>query len=147
MGVYRPQYKDKKTGKMKRTKTGYYEFIFAGRLIKESSKSTSKTVAKEAERQRRRELETGFNGLADSRNERIVSLTKVAAQFLVQYGVRQPRSAKFAEYALGHVNRLLGQVMVVDVSDKVVQQYQTERLKESAAPKTINEEVGFLLRL
>jgi integrase len=37
--------------------------------------------------------------------------------------------------------------MLVDVTDKTVTEYQTARLKEGAAPKTINEEVGFLLRL
>jgi hypothetical protein len=37
--------------------------------------------------------------------------------------------------------------MAVDVTDKTVKNYQTARLKEKAAPKTINEEVGFLLRL
>ena len=37
--------------------------------------------------------------------------------------------------------------MAVDVTDKTVKNYQTARLKENAAPKTINEEVGFLLRL
>ena len=41
----------------------------------------------------------------------------------------------------------MGQLMLVDVTEKVLQKYQTERLKEFAAPKTINEEVGFLLRL
>jgi integrase len=35
----------------------------------------------------------------------------------------------------------------VDISDKTVRTYQSTRLKEGAAPKTINEEVGFLLRL
>ena len=33
MAVYRPQYKDKKTGKMQHTKVWYYEFVFAGRLV------------------------------------------------------------------------------------------------------------------
>lgn len=47
MEVYRPQYLDKKSGRLKHTKTWYYEFIFAGRLIKESAKTGSKTVAKE----------------------------------------------------------------------------------------------------
>ena len=37
--------------------------------------------------------------------------------------------------------------MTVDVSDSTVKSYQTARLKESAAPKSINEEVGFLLRI
>ncbi len=43
----------------------WYKFYFAGRLICESSKSTSKTVAKGAEQQRRRELETGFHDLKE----------------------------------------------------------------------------------
>jgi integrase len=37
--------------------------------------------------------------------------------------------------------------MAVDVGEKTVKAYQTARLKEKAAPKTINEEVGFLLRI
>ena len=37
--------------------------------------------------------------------------------------------------------------MAVDVTERTVTAYQTTRLKEGAAPKTINEEVGFLLRL
>jgi len=147
MSVYRPQYKDKKTGKMKHTKIWYYEFVFAGRLIKESAKTASKTVAKEAEKQRRRELEKGFNGLSDSRDERVRSIDDLASSFLGDYKVRQPRSAIFAEHAMGHVNRLLGELMAVDITDRIFLKYQTDRLKEKAAPKTINEEVGFLLRL
>jgi integrase len=38
-------------------------------------------------------------------------------------------------------------MMVVDVGDTAVKDYQTARLKEKAAPKSINEEVGFLLRM
>jgi hypothetical protein len=133
LGVYRPQYKDKKTGKMKYTKIWYYEFIFAGRLIKESSKSSSKTVAKEAEKRRRRELEAGFNGLADARDERIRTISAFAHSFLEEYKVRHPKSATFAEYALGHIGRLAGELMVVDVTDKVILKYQTDRLRESAA--------------
>lgn len=63
------------------------------------------------------------------------------------YTIRQPKSASFAEHAIEHVQRLLGDLMAVDLTDKVVLQYQTDRLTEGAAPKTINEEVGFLLRL
>jgi integrase len=35
----------------------------------------------------------------------------------------------------------------VDVSDDTIRAYQVSRLKEKASPKSINEEVGFLLRL
>ena len=37
--------------------------------------------------------------------------------------------------------------MAVEVSERTVKEFRTARLKENAAPKTINEEVGFLLRL
>jgi hypothetical protein len=37
--------------------------------------------------------------------------------------------------------------MLVDITDAVVRTYQTDRLKEKAAPKSVNEEVGFLPRL
>jgi hypothetical protein len=43
-----------------RAKIWWYKFYFAGQFIRESSKSTSKTVAKNAENQRRRELEQGL---------------------------------------------------------------------------------------
>jgi len=36
---------------------------------------------------------------------------------------------------------------VVDVTERTVTGYQTARLKEKAAPKTVNEEVGFLFRV
>jgi integrase len=147
MAVYRPQYNDKKTGELKRTKTWYYQFIFAGRLIKESAKTTSKTVAKEAEKKRRRELEEGFNGIVDARDERIRPVRELAGGFVKDYRIRQPKSASFAEHAIAHVNRLLGELMAVDVTDRTITKYQTDRLTEGAAPKTINEEVGFLLRL
>ena len=35
----------------------------------------------------------------------------------------------------------------MDISEATVRDYQELRLKEQAAPKTINEEVGFLLRI
>lgn len=124
----------------------WYEFLFARRRVRESAKTTSKTVAKQAEQNRRRELEWGFNGVEDAREERIRSIKEVAREYLEQYCVRN-RSGVYARYAVGHVTRHLGKMMVVDLTDKTITEYQTARLKEGAAPKTINEEVGFLLRL
>lgn len=130
----------------RRGKTWWYEFIFAGRRVRESAKTNSKTVAKEAEKKRHRELEEGFNGLEDTRDERIKTVKELAKEYLEDYKLRH-RSVTFAEYALGNVTGHLGELMAVDVTDKTVKHYQTVRLKEKAAPKTINEEVGFLLRL
>jgi|SRR5579862_6205678 len=125
----------------------WYEFWFAGQRIRESTKSTSKTIAKQAEKNRRRELEEGLNNIADQRQERIRTFRDMADDFFKGYKIRLPDSATYAEYAVGHLKRLLGSKMAVDFSETVVTKYQNDRLEEGAAPKTINEEVGFLLRI
>ncbi len=130
----------------KRGKIWRYEFSFAGKRIQESSKSTSKTLAKQAEQKRRRELEQGFNSIEDVREQLIRSLREVSRDYLESYSLRH-RSTTFAKHAVKHLVRHLGEKMIVDVNEKTVREYQDERLREEAAPKTINEEVGILLRL
>jgi integrase len=130
----------------KRGKIWWYEFWFAGRRLQESAKTGSKTIAKQAEQKRRRELEEGFNRIEDHRDEGIRTIRDVGKGYLEGYALRN-RSAPFAEYAVGHVSRLLGTKMLVDVDQQTVIWYQGQRLKEKAAAKTINEEVSFLLRL
>ncbi len=56
----------------KRGDVWWYKFRFGGQVIRESSKSESKTVAKEAERARRRELEEAFNRIKKPRSARFV---------------------------------------------------------------------------
>ena len=68
----------------------WYEFWFAGRRLQESSKSPSKTVAKNAEQKRRRELEEGFNNLTDTRHERVRTFSDVADEFFNGYKLRLP---------------------------------------------------------
>jgi len=130
----------------KRGDVWWYEFLFARRRIRESAKTTSKTVAKLAEKNRRRELEGGFNGIQDRREERIRTIKEIGRAYLDEYRLRH-KSIVYAEYAVGNVTRHLGPMMAVDVTEQTVTDYQTARLKEGSAPKTINEEVGFLLRL
>lgn len=125
----------------------WYEFWFANRRVRESAKTASKTLAKAAEQTRRRALETGFNNLEDAREERVRTIREIADDYLESYRLRNPRSATFAEYAIGHVTRILGDKMLVDVTEQTVKHYQDVRLRENTAPKSINEEVGFLLRL
>jgi integrase len=130
----------------KRGEVWWYKFYFAGRLIRESTKCTSKTIAKSAEQQRRRDLEAGFNNATETRQQRIRVLREIIDEYLDGYKLRY-RSATFAQYALGHVARLLGAKLVVDIDESCVIHYQESRLRESAAPKSINEEVRFLLKM
>ena len=118
----------------------WYEFHFARRRVRESAKTPSKTVAKQAEKNRRRELENGFNGIQDNRVDRVRSIKELAAAYLEDYQLRH-KSGVFATYALGHVTRHVGASMAVDITDDAVKAYQSARLKEGAAPKSVNEEV------
>jgi integrase len=146
MPIFQPTYTDPKTRKQVKSKIWWYDFVFAGKRIRESSKTPLKTLARMAEKNRRRELEEGFNGIADERDERIRTIKELAEAYLAEYRLRH-KSITYAEYALGNVARHLGDRMSVDVAERTVKDYQSRRLAEKAAPKTINEEVGFLLRL
>lgn len=69
----------------------WYEFWFAGQRVRESAKTTSKTLAKEAEKNRRRELEEAFNNITDRRHERIRTFRDMAEEFFNSYKIRLTR--------------------------------------------------------
>jgi hypothetical protein len=60
--------------------------------------------------------------MSDVRVERVRPLEEVVTEYLVGYRLRF-RSVTFAEYALGHVCRLLGGEMIIDVDDRMVLGY------------------------
>ena len=124
----------------------WYRFQFAGLPIRESTKTTSKTLAKAAEQQRRRELEQGFNNVNDTRNGRVRTIRERSQTYLEEYRLRH-KSYTFAEYAVGNVTTHLGKMLLVAISADTVKEYQSTRLREGASPKSINEEIGFLFRI
>jgi hypothetical protein len=69
--------------------------------------------------QRHRELERGLNGLAATRETRIRTIKDIAAEYLEDYRLRH-RGVTFAEYAIGHVVRLLGDRMAVEIGESTV---------------------------
>ena len=127
----------------RRGKMWWYRFKFSGQTIRESSKSTSRTVAREAERLRRRELEEGFNGI--TRPKRIHIFAVVAESWLkTKAPTLAPRSVLIEKLNLKHLNPIFGQRLLCDISADDIVAYQAERRKEGAAPKTINLEIGTL---
>ncbi len=133
----------------KRGKTWWYSFWFAGRFIQESGKTHSKTVAREAEKTRRRELEEGYNNITpENRKRRVLTLEQAAKSYQTDYTTRHaPNSVSYLKYCIEHLNDHLGTRMLIDISPESVIEYQRTRLEEGAAGKTINEEVGKLFRI
>ena len=127
----------------KRGELWWYKFWFNEQLIRESSKSKSKTIAKDAERSRRRELEGSFNRIA---RPRTVQLLSVSAESWLSTKIAHlsPRSVVIERANLKHINPYFGKKLICDITADDIARYQAERLEKGAAPKTVNLEVGTL---
>jgi hypothetical protein len=54
-------------------------------------------------------------------------VTEIVDAFFENYKLRNPRSATFAEFALGHVTRHLGKLLKVDVTAAAIKDNQKAR--------------------
>jgi integrase len=126
----------------------HYEFRLDGRRRRGSTGTANKQQAIAEERRQRERLEKTYSQVIEeeAREQRQKTIQFAADEFLKDYRAKH-RSPKFAEYALGHVSRLLGGSFVVEITPNVVKRYQVDRLNEKAGPKTINDEVQLLIRL
>ena len=116
MALFQTTYTDKKTGKQKKSAVWWFKFIYSGKLIRESAKTTRKTIAGEAERRRRLELEQANAGMpVEKREKRIRSVADVVGPYLKRYEQDhrgRPNSITFAKGRLAHVARLLGKTLL-----------------------------------
>src|ERR1700730_2558749 len=126
----------------------HYEFKLDGRRHRGSTGTASKPQAIAEERRQRERLEKSYSQVLEEegREQQRKTIQQAADEFLTDYRAKH-QSATFAEYALGHVSKLLGSSLVVEITPKVVKRYQADRLQERAGPKTINAEVQLLIRL
>lgn len=150
MAVYRPTYRNPKTGEVKESGIWWYHFSFAGRHIQESSKTHLLTLAREAERNRRRELERAFVGSPmEKRETRVNSVGDTVKSYLSAYELDhrgREQSILFAKGRLAHVTRLLGSAVMPDLTEDKIRWYIKTRIEEKASGRTINMEVGELSR-
>lgn len=134
MSVYKPT---------KDSKVWWYDFIFEGQRVRESAKTRSKTVAKDAEKARRRELEESYNGI--KRRDRAKLFSVAADDWLALKSLTlAPSSQRIERDNLKHIRPHFEKRLVSDIEAKDVHRYQQVRLAEGAAPKTINLELGTL---
>lgn len=132
----------------KRGKWYHFEFVFRGKRIQESARTASKTVAVEAERSRRRELELASLGFrTESPSLRLRSVGEALAKYLKAYPVNhRAQSVAFARNRLAHIDRLLGSTLLSDLGESEVVRYMSTRQSEGVSGRTINAELGELSR-
>jgi integrase len=162
MAVYRNKYKDKfkdpKTGKWKADPEAgepkaaaiwWYEFTIAGRRIRESSGTSRKTLAVEAEKRRRLELEKALSGMpAEARENRIADVSGMVDDYQAHYAVNhRPNAVIWSVNCLKHIKRVLGTRLLVDLNENAIVNYMGARQKQGASGRTINMELGELSRV
>jgi integrase len=120
----------------------WYKFRFNGQVIRESAKTISKTVARDAERVRRRDLEMAINRI--SRRERPPLLSVAVKQWLDSRAGLAPHTLE--NYRL-YANRLLdyfGQRLVSDFTEVDIAHLIRDRLRQGLRPRRINFELAVL---
>ena len=93
-------------GVYKRGGVYWYEFSFQGQRIRESAKTSSKTIARDAERQRRRELELGINRIA--KRERMPLFSLAAKEWFESKAALTPLGRAYYRQYIGKLNREFG---------------------------------------
>ncbi len=99
----------------------HYEFQLYGRRYRGSTGAASKPQAIAEERRQRERLEKSYSQIIEeeAHEQRRKTIREAADEFLADYRAKH-QAATFAEYALGHVNSLLGSRLVVEITPSVV---------------------------
>ncbi len=132
----------------KRGKTWWYEFTYMGRRIREGADTSRKSLAIEAEKRRRLELERASVGLpSETAGERIRRVSEVLKEYRIAYAVNhRGKSLLVVENRSVHLNRIVGSVLLADFNQAKAVEYMAARQKESASGRTINMELQVLSR-
>jgi integrase len=122
----------------------WYSFEFGGKRVHESSKSTSKTVARDAERARRRQLEQSWNQI--TKRTLPPSFERAADDW---YEAAKPHLAERTEAIYGdavrlHLKPALGSLLLCDLDLARIASYQARRKAEKASARTLNKELQVL---
>jgi hypothetical protein len=111
----------------------WFKFRFAGRLFREPAKTT--------ERKRRLQLEEGYHGI--KKRQPPQTLKSAAAAWLeLKQPTVAPKTHRIEKTHLSHILPVLGPKFISDIEPDDISRYQQARLRDKAAPKTVNLEVG-----
>jgi integrase len=114
-------------------------------VIRESARTRSKTIARDAERVRRRDLELAVNRI--SKRERMPLFAAAAEQWL---STKNPRSEHTVFHYRQYVDSLstfFGTRLVCDISAEDVADLQQHREQEGKSGRTSNAELGVLRQI
>ena len=123
-------------------------------MIHESTKSNSQTVARDAERNRRRELEGKWNHI--EKRTLPPTFDKAAGEWL-KVREETASASNYSELSLNTINSnrvslkhllpVFGSMLLCDIEPENVRAYQLSRQREGAQARTINIEIGVMQQI
>ena len=142
--IYRPKWKDKKTGKKIQGKIFWIKYYRAGKCYRESSHSTKESEARNLLKKREGEIvENRFFGLKAQK----IRFEELAEDFLNDYKVNGKKSLEQAEMSLKNLKGYFEGMRAIDITTARIRAYILKRREEGAQNGTINRELAALKRM
>jgi integrase len=131
----------------KRGDVYWFKFRFAGQMIRESAKTKSKTLAKDGERIRRRQLEESWNQV--KRRTLPPRFNQAADEWLQSAKPHlSERTQDIYDVALRcHLKPAIGAVLLCDIDASRIATYQARRKAEHVSARTLNKELQVLRQI
>src|SRR5208282_1656535 len=123
----------------------WYKFKFEGQVIRDSTKTPRKDVARDAERARRRDLELAVNRI--QKRERMPLFSLAAKQWLGTKSNLAPKSIERFDHLVAMLTEEFGGRLVCDIDANDIAALQLKRSKEGKAARTVNYEIGVLRQI
>jgi integrase len=149
MSLYKPTYREKKTGELKESNIWWYAFIYQGRRYRQSTHTTRKTLAENREKNRHLELERASTGTpAVDHSKKLRTLRDAITNYQAAYNAPNHRAKSIAwvKERCPHLIKHLGAVALLDLTEDRIRQYMRTRRDEKAGHRTINMELDILAR-
>jgi integrase len=151
MALFRPTYRDPKTGQVKRSRIWWLKFSWRGELIRESTKHTNKRVAEQIEAARKTAMARGEVGIRDRKP--VPTLKQFAERDFLPFIVSrfQDKPNTRAYYQLGVKNLTahppLANCCLESVTPELISGYVATRREAQLRVSSINRELEVLRRM
>ena len=126
----------------KRGNIWWFEFEFDGARIRESTRTDSKTIARQVELKRRRDLELGLNGI--TRRERPPLFTLAAKAWIDSKTALTPLGRAYYAVYVSKLARHFGNRLVSDITADDIAGLQRRRQAEGLSGRGVNCEIATL---
>jgi len=129
----------------KRGSMWWFEFEFNGSRIRESARTSSKTIAKQAEQQRRRELELGINRIEQPK--RMPLFKSAAEQWLATKSSLSRFSALHYRQYVSSLSDYFGDRLICDIRIEDMAVLQQKRVAQGLGNRSVNAEMQVLRQI